>query len=236
MQTKPNIEIVVSRFAENIDFLKEPPFSSYPIICYNKGTEIIKPDEQNIKIKTLDNVGREGHTYLRHIIKNYDKLADIIIFTTGSCMLNSSRKEKIHKIIELVEHTHNTVFIGHPYYDVYKNLYNFTLDHHTTSNPENRKLNSDLELVPAKIRPYGKWYNSVFGDLKVTLVPYNGIFAVSRKHILQHPKTYYKKLLKFLKYDMNPEYIHYFERAWVSVFSPIPETCLYYENHFAKEN
>ena len=63
--------IVVSRYNENLEWLKEFPFNLYPVIIYNKGTndEFYKPDNL-IKIVNIENVGRCDHTYLYHIVHN----------------------------------------------------------------------------------------------------------------------------------------------------------------------
>jgi hypothetical protein len=59
------------------------------------------------------------------------------------------------------------------------------------------------------------------------MVNYFGVFAVSKKHILNHPQTYYQKLLAEFPKHSNPEVGHYFERAWLAVFHPVDGTCLY---------
>ena len=79
------IVIVVSRYNENLEWLKDDIFKPYPIIIYNKGRneDFYKP-EKLIKIVDVVNVGRCDHTYLYHIINDYDILHDIIIFLPGS--------------------------------------------------------------------------------------------------------------------------------------------------------
>ncbi len=72
---KSKLEIVVARYNENIDWTR--PYM--PIVTiYNKGKDHIE-NEIN-----LPNVGRESHTYLTHIIKNYDNLAEKTVFFQGS--------------------------------------------------------------------------------------------------------------------------------------------------------
>ena len=39
MGNSNNTEIVVSRYAENLNWLKEEPFNKYTVICYNKGDD-----------------------------------------------------------------------------------------------------------------------------------------------------------------------------------------------------
>ena len=77
------IDIVVARYNENLDWLKDIP-KNFNIIIYNKGLE----DLTRPFIK-IPNVGRESHTYLYHIITNYNNLADITIFCQGDSIFHS---------------------------------------------------------------------------------------------------------------------------------------------------
>lgn len=71
---KKKMEIVIARYNEDLTWI-EPYLSNTTI--YNKGLDYI---DNSIKIP---NVGRESHTYLYHIINNYDNLADRTIFFQG---------------------------------------------------------------------------------------------------------------------------------------------------------
>ena len=59
--------IVVARYNENIEWTKQ--FSN--VIIYNKGT----PLKGKYNEIYLNNVGREGHTYYKHIYDNYENLS-----------------------------------------------------------------------------------------------------------------------------------------------------------------
>ena len=61
--------LIVARYSEDISWLKN--YKNFDIIIYNKG----KPFQENLDftIKEITNVGRESHTWLFHIIKNYNK-------------------------------------------------------------------------------------------------------------------------------------------------------------------
>lgn len=67
-------DIVVARYNENIDWVKKYK----NCLLYNKGEHI---QENYIK---LENVGREAHTYLYHIVKNYNTLSDHTIFVQAN--------------------------------------------------------------------------------------------------------------------------------------------------------
>lgn len=66
-------------FLELLDLFENKFLYNYNAIIYNKsGNEIeVKND---LTQKYLDNIGREGETYLNHIINNYDNLHEYTIF------------------------------------------------------------------------------------------------------------------------------------------------------------
>jgi hypothetical protein len=76
-------EIVIARYNEDLSWIKKLP-KSIKITIYNKGND----DIEHSFIK-LPNIGRESHTYLYHIINNYDKLADQTIFCQGDSIFHS---------------------------------------------------------------------------------------------------------------------------------------------------
>lgn len=224
---KDSIEIVMARYNETIDYLNDKPFNNYPVILYNKGSTI--PEiKNNIKaVIQLPNVGRCDHTYLYHIINNYDNLADITIFLPGSC-LDSNKKKYTYNVINFVNKNKTTCLHGKKISNVKKDLYNFKLDKWSCSNIENRLKNPETKLELCDVRPFGKWFECNFNDLVVEVICYCGIFAVSKKHIIQHPKSHYENILKYLSTHSNPEAGHYVERAWGAIFYPYPTSCIYY--------
>lgn len=218
--SKKNIELVVARYNESLDWLQDDPFNKYSAIVYNKGKNEDFKHTNNIKsVIPLKNVGRCDHTYLYHVIKNYDNLADVTVFLPGS--VNMSEKMETGKnVISNVEATGDTYFSIQTS-DVYDSFKDFKLDSWQATYDKNAELNAESELTPANPRPFGEWFKSHFGDMKVQRYGYFGIFAVSKRHILQHPKEYYEKFMKELEVSSNPEVGHYFERAWGAVFGPI---------------
>jgi len=223
--TNLKLDIVISRYSEDLNFLKEKEFNNFNIIIYNKGDKLTDTFENVIKI---DNVGREGHTYLYHIVNNYDNLGDVTCFFPGSCTDNIfGKKGKTYQVIDLVKKTKNTVFVGG--YGDGRHMYGFKLDTWESNNLNNKEKVKDHSLKKCYTQPFGEWYETNFPNIELKFIVWNGIFAVSKKHILQHSKEYYQKLLEQLSDSANPECGHYFERAWVSVFHEIPSECLY--NH-----
>lgn len=198
------------------------PFNKYRTTIYNKGPNDNFQKHSSIKsIVKLDNLGRCDHTYLYHIVNNYDNLAEITVFLPGSCNMQN-KKEKAIRLIETIEETGSAVFISDSKHENVKTeLYDFVLDEWVCSDDANKSINNEKTLDKSKIRPYGKWYESNFGNLKITNITRMGIFSVSKKDILQHPLDYYKNLMVQLETSSNPEVGHYFERSWAAVFHPM---------------
>lgn len=212
-----HIEIVVSRYNENLDWLSNEPFNRHPVIIYNKGENEDFTKTANIQsIIKIPNVGRESHTYLYHIIQNYDNLADITVFLPGSTGL-SHKYTRAANLIKIVEYINDTYFYD-KVDDLYQEYKDFQLDNYQSRDNTNKKINDEKILTPSMYRPFGVWYKHWFGDLKVSDTSYFGIFAVHKRHILQRPKEFYQELLNELSVSSNPEVGHYYERAWSAIF------------------
>jgi hypothetical protein len=214
--------IVVSRYNEKLEWLKEHPFNLYPVIIYNKGLndDFYKPDKL-IKIINIENVGRCDHTYLYHIIHNYDNLHDIIVFLPGSSNAEY-RINRCRQLILHIEQQNKAVFLcTHTNMDY---LYDFQLDYWQATSLENNSVNPENKLKISTIRPFGKWFKAMYGDIKINYISWNGLFSVSKLDILQHSKSYYERLILELSDSSNPEAGHYFERSWEAVFYPMTHT------------
>ena len=83
----------VSDFPIFIDYINK---YNYNLKLYNKGTQLPNMNKLNTNydIYNIKNIGQHTHTYLYHIINNYDRLSDIItIFMLGSGF-RDDKKEK----------------------------------------------------------------------------------------------------------------------------------------------
>ena len=76
---KKDVSLVGARYSENISWVL--PYNDIAII-YNKGYD--NDELFNFEnLVQLENVGREGNTYLEHITRNYDTLTNRTIFVQG---------------------------------------------------------------------------------------------------------------------------------------------------------
>jgi hypothetical protein len=220
-----SVEVVVARYNEKLTWIKEYPFNHFNYIVYNKGDNN-NFEKSNVKqIINLPNVGRCDHTYLYHIITNYNKLSDVVVFFTGSINM-PHKKNKAKKILENIIKSgyNNSYFIGSYYNNVKYRLNNFLINHYRCNDPQNYIKNSENILHKCKIRPYGNWYQYFFGNICVHLVSYGGIFSVDKREIIQHPITRYQRLIETVNKNSNPEAGHYIERSWTAIFYPMIHT------------
>jgi len=218
------VDIVIARYNEDLKWLNNKKFSKYNCIIYNKGVndKFYKPP--NTKVINLKNVGMCDHTYLYHIVTNYDNLNKITIFLPGSAEIDYKMK-RVDKLFKEIKKRDKAVFLyNDEYNNVQKNLYNFTVDTHTLAHNKNNKLNTDNKLLPSPLRPFGKWFEDKFGNTVIKHISYYGIFSASDKDIKQKPKTFYISLLEEVNKVKNHETAHYFERSWEAVLYPLKHT------------
>jgi hypothetical protein len=218
-------EIVISRYNEDLQWITQDPFNKYDVIIYNKGDNDNFAKPANVKrVVPLKNVGRESHTYLQHIIQNYNNLSDITIFLPGSNQIQHKMNKSLN-LIQNMEKSGNATFIAHETHENIKSaLYDLKMDTYQSTSSENKTANPESKLNESPIRPYGRWFESTFGEIVVSSISYFGVFSVAKNDILQHPLGYYEKLEAQLSTSSNPEVGHYFERSWAAVFHPMQNT------------
>lgn len=189
--------IVVAKYKENVDWLGNY-IDKYPIFLYDKGGEKYNYNN-SLKVEYLENIGRESHTYLHHIIKNYDNLTDYVIFTQGKYRDHISNFNNLFK-------NKNCYF--HPHYYP-KNFRLKSYDGKLTANNENLT--------------FGQWFEKYIDkdiDTFHFKMKYGAIFTIRKENILSRPKQFYEDLYKQLqKGGTNPELGHFFERSWYYIFN-----------------
>jgi len=224
-----DINIVVSRYNEDLNWINHEPFNKYFIICYNKGINNDFKINSPHKVIKLNNVGKCDHTYLYHIVNNYYNLSEYIIFLPGSNDVHYKHL-KSKNLINYIEYYKELVNIGTSTESVKEKFYNFKLDNYKTTYLNNYNLYNKTEITKSKIRPFGKWYEHHFGDININYHTWWGIFAVTRDIVHQHPKKYYDELLNELNNSPNPEVGHYIERSWFAVFYPL--NCKFFNHQY----
>lgn len=172
------MKIVVSRYNEDITWTNQ--FHDQVIII-NKGEPFHKENEI-----TMENVGREGHTYYRYIYDNYDNLDDYTIFLQGNPF----------------DHSPNLINRIKEYQKCILDLdidFEYLSERMITSNVAGCQTHDEL--------PMREVYEKLFGiriENKTFAFGAGAQFVVSRNTILKRPREFYLKIIKMLEYDINP--------------------------------
>lgn len=216
---KKYLEVVIARHEEDLSWASK--YKEYTTI-YNKGESDV---EGSIKLK---NIGREAHTYLHHIVNNYDNLADYTVFLQGDPI--NPHSPRIHLFLQHIIDRNKL----QPFFWV-----------------SERIVESDFEYIREpyhKIFPNIKFaYETVFGEkpkVKTFTFGAGAQFCVSRERIRRRSKEFYQKILDIFEYDreelneialkllgnpginekflpLNPELGLQMERFWGFVFDEI---------------
>jgi len=208
-------QIIISRYNEDLSWVKQMVNEDIEIFIYNKGPKIIEEYSPKVKILDLENVGRESHTYLHHIINNYDELPEKIIFTQAHPddhvsenfksdffnFLNSSDEFKYFSknILEMKIDKDGVEESGILNGSFWKNKHS---------------LGSCCVTVPFELIPQIESKKWIFGT--------GAIFGVSRRSILKNSKEFYQMSLEILEKSsnlVNPPEGHAFERSWYLIFN-----------------
>ena len=225
MEKDKNIDIIISRYNENLEWINEYPFNQFQYIVYNKGINNNFCKNNVKQIIKLPNIGRCDHTYLYHIVENYDNLADIIVFFPGSLNIDF-KKNKAKQLLKYImkDNYKNAYFLGICHNDIFDTFKYFKLDNWQSSEFNNLSINPESKLKLCKLRPFGMWYKYFFGNIKVNWVSMFGIFSVDKRDIIKHPIKRYQILLSTVSTHSNPETGHYIERSWGAIFYPMINT------------
>lgn len=182
------VDFVVASYKENLDWLKDV---KHNIVLYNKNKDNKIPAIQ------LENVGRESHTYLYHIINNYDNLAETTIFCQGNpfdhCpkilqIVNFNTLAKMNVAAKKIDkrdwpYTDDFCAIGH--------LWKYDVKYHMVNKPWDYQCKIPYCVIALEtFFPHYKpiyTFNSVWG----------AIFAVSKDRIRKWPKEKYQILLDY---------------------------------------
>tara|TARA_B100000886_G_scaffold307078_1_gene239858 strand:+ start:6337 stop:7041 length:705 start_codon:yes stop_codon:yes gene_type:complete len=203
--------IIISRFDENLDWLK--PYKNFEIIIYNKGNKLTNQGFKNIL--NIDNVGRESHTWLYHIVNNYNSLNDINIFLQGriddlGCMAYQDPNDYLKRTKK----------------------YGFAVSRFGMLTPYHWKWNVGIEkdlrykkawenkeISRSKIG-FRKFAKKIFPDIPIIIpTSYGGCFSVKKQLIKQYDLNFYDRLLDNLSHHRNPIEGHYMERLWCYIFT-----------------
>lgn len=211
-----HFEIVVAHYNENLQWL-EHIFDEVTI--YSKGDAPANDFERTF---SLPNIGREGHTFLYHIVSRYDTLADTTLFLQGEI---HAWKEGTppHTELSLPELCERSLTLtglsamGFGLPGMFDKWNSMEWDKDPRRWLERRGKGMRMsDLTPAQF-----WY-FIFNTEHPESVAWtgSGIFAVTSKAIRRRPLSFWQNLLEYFEMlnHANPEEGHFLERFWMSIF------------------
>jgi hypothetical protein len=180
-------QIVISRYNESLEWTQY--MNSEHIVVYNKGPDHI-PNAIPLK-----NVGREGNTFLHHIIEHYHDLPDFLILLQG----------------DPFEHMNPAI----KPYNLQENI-NYMIQYTTDIQPLfTIKYKEQIRFPGIKTKEY---YSFFFGEH----APKNVIYApgsqyiIPKANILSRPLSFYRKINQMLIHSpiVNYNIAHYRENPF----------------------
>ena len=198
------MEIVVAYY-NNTNFEKLMPiFLENKITIYDKSNNYLNEKFDNII--RVENKGREGETYLRHIIENYDKLSDYTLFIQDDTDNHIRYYSLFYDITDKVMNT-NTLF--HQYETTWKK----------GGRINKRTINNgycDLHTFPStfSIREICQKFKIY---MPASYTTETCAFFIAHKNIIcKRPKEFYINLKIWLLEDEKNGYV--LEHIWKLIF------------------
>jgi len=198
-------QIVIALYNENIEWINK--LNNFDIYIYHKNKGIPKEIEKlvnsnKIYYEEIPNVGRESHTYIYHIIKNYKNLPNKIFFTQA---------EPFDHIDKYNEKASVDFFINklNDFFDNDFDFKGYGKKHYIWKTGIGNKTETMQKL----------YSNLINGELQDHYFNNGGIFGVKKEIILNRSLNFYNECLKYLDYDKNPVEGFCFERLWSIIFN-----------------
>jgi len=167
-----NIDLIISRYNENLNWVHRVASNIDRIYLYDKG--VVDSNIGAFSIK-LPNVGREAHTFLHHIISQYDNLGDYNAFCQGDPIPHGG-DQILHTINSIKKKTDEFDFLW---------LSNGLFVCDKMGLPQHSGLNINDFLNRVGI---------IDVEDNIAFAP-GAQFIVNKKLILRHPKSFYEKLI-----------------------------------------
>lgn len=230
-----SVDMVIARYKEPLSWIDEYKDRGFrKIQIYNKSDKEIqcptfeKGSHTKCVVHNIKNVGVCDHTYLYHIVHNYDKLADVTIFAPGYADIDFKATILDFTIGRAFE-TKNTVMNVFAFdIGVGEAIYKFTMETYPTAHKDNSDVtDKPVEQKLAEIRPFGRWYEHNFPGEQPKEASFFGIMAMSKEHIHRKPKSFYENLMRQVETHKFHEASHFIERSYPAMLHPLPAECYY---------
>ena len=190
------VNFVIAKYNENVEWTKK---LNHKVTIYDKSDN---PIPESIKLK---NIGREGETFLYHIVNNYDNLDDVTVFLQANpfehlqLLVGWRAKLTDEEIDIVINKMNNEINDTLQFTTFYQVLYN------VPNGPNGANMTADA------IKYYNE-YHTYF-----TVSP-GAQYIVPKKNILSRPLTFWKKLQAAM-YNNEELYGYSQENLWYLAYN-----------------
>lgn len=221
-EPKKTLEIVVTRYKEDLKWTLDYPFNKFNYIVYNKGNDELFEKQNVIAIHPIKNEGKCDHANLYHIYNNYNDLKDITIFLPGCLNEHYYKYEKSKLLLKLID-KYNCAFCicEIKTNDLYNDYYNLKFNSYSSITKSN--IDKKNEFVKSDIRPFGAWYNNYI-NMNEEYISLFAIFSIDKRDIYNHDKYFYHTLMKEIEGSVVSEKCFYIEFSLMAMFAPMNYT------------
>jgi hypothetical protein len=195
------LDIVVARYTEDVSWIDDLKAVHPRVWLYNKGGDL-----PGRPCMSIDNIGREAHTYLYHIITRWDDLADRTIF----CQAGTA--------------DHAPAFVDDVLlYGINPKVEPFKPFGRNVRNQGVRLVRDDLNGQPHNgtvlpIESYCERFGIELDSRFVYFAP-GACFAVTRKAIKSPPRSFYESLINDITSLPGRSQPWILERIWSNIFN-----------------
>lgn len=207
-----HIQVVIARYREDISWAAELGLDT---VVYNKGPEPLEGAQ------TLPNIGREAHTYLTHIVTQWDRLAGNTVFIQGNPFdhLSESGQAGVSDLRQMIMDSveRRAQFAGFAWFRLKCDGLGRP---HDLRNPENKGRwagwGKDIPVEDVFVELF-----DAKPPMQYTARAATGMYCVSSERIRTRPKAFYEHALRLIEDDPRDENNtgHAFERLWQLIFN-----------------
>lgn len=195
--------LVLCRYNENVDWISNLQEDDLQIFVYDKGDDL-ELQQSNLKKIKLDNVGREAHAYMHHIVENYDNLTDQIYFSQADPFspLTGEQDPYIPNYLEELKDQMSNQRIEN----------GFKWIGRKADNGLQMDYGSHIDNISGHPNPYRRSLNNIYQSVFEKSFPFisnyyiGGFFFVEKNNIYRHTLDQYKKLVDIVSYPEQKEF------------------------------
>lgn len=204
--------VCIARYNEPLtSFVKLIP-ADWDVKVYNKGSLITESLPKHWKIIELPNVGRCDHTYIYHIVKEWNNHANSTLFVKASCFYQGGSLPSYFKTLLNTNPRHGFM------HSTEREPDNWKMDSYETNSKNPHKISQEPPFVLSSIRPVEKWFKTHFPSLRRGEFCGGGVFLVHKDQLQRHLLSTYETILKQVEIGSSNEVGHYLERSYMSIF------------------